>query len=603
MADYRSDPMAALARQMRYTPAVRRRAQLEAAERLYWKLEPERSYPASFIVYRITGYRADAADELEGVMLVGEAVRLDLLTLVAEVSEAADETPDAYDPPPLTVEQVARELGVTVRSVNRYARRGLFARKLIYPTPKGPRKKLAFLRPSIDRFVEARGAAADEAARFARIDEPTRHAILTRARRLAGRTDASARRVAAHLARKYGRSTDAVRRLLRRHDERDPRFAIFPLVRPTLSARQRRVVHRALQRGVGAGWLAQRFDKSPEAVHRAALARAASALRDAAAHHVHSPTFDREDAALVILAQDNPAYDWLTPALAWAAAAPDRAAPGPATPGPGFPASRESALFARMNFHRCRAGRRAAALDRYQPAASAVELIAADLRLAASVRRRLAWSYLPVVAAVARQHLGLAAAPAPARRTPRRRSADAALERCILAGGAELLAAIDRFDAGRARDFAASLRWSLMRWFAAHRPSGSRDPRDADPDALDAEPLPAPLQPPAVRRVWTMTDPLRDLAPEAGLVVWGAFAAPADALPWWRDTVDQLDPQSRTVLCDHLGLPGPDGAPRPARRLDRVADAMGLEPERARRLERQALRELRRRAALRAAPS
>lgn len=559
MASYRCQPLAELARQMRYTPADRLRRQLDAAERLYWQLEPDRSYPASYVIYQITGYRGD---EWEGVMLVGDAVRADLLTLVADVSDAMDETPDRYDPPPLTIDRVARRLGVTERSVNRYLKQGLFARKLIYPTPKGPRKKLAFLPASVERFAAARGEAQADAAGFSRIDEPTRHAILTRARRIAARCDASANRVAQHLARKYHRSPEAVRQLIRRHDERDPRFAIFTAVTPALTPRQQRIVHRAYRRGVRVRALRERFGKTREAIYRTIAVREADALAHAAKHHVASPIFDRDDAESVMLVGDEQAYDWLTPALDWAAHARNANAPREATTQPQ---TIDPAVFARMNYLKYRAHQQLARLNPYQPPASGLDAAATDLRRAAAIRRRIAWTSLPTVVSVARQHHG-----------GRLARDNTRLQTLVHLGAGELLAAIDRFHASAGGAFTSYLRWALMRWFARHTPSIPRSPTEAQ------------------RRTWTLGDPLGDLAPRAGRIVWGTFGPPDETLPPWRDALSKLDPTHARLLTQHLGLPDADDRLDPPRPLADLSHDLRLEPDRARQAERLAIRTLRR---------
>ena len=55
-----------LLRQLEYAPAETRRRQMDAAEALIADLDPHQNYPEDFIIFRITGYRPDRAEEQAG---------------------------------------------------------------------------------------------------------------------------------------------------------------------------------------------------------------------------------------------------------------------------------------------------------------------------------------------------------------------------------------------------------------------------------------------------------------------------------------------------------------------------------------------------------
>ena len=544
MSKYRSEHLADLARQLGYAPAARLRRQLDRAEQLYWQLDPERTYPLSYVTFRVTGYRPDAADE--EAVLVGQAVRDDLLTMVYELSGPLEDKPERYDPPPLTNKQVAEQLNVTERTIARYRRQGLFARQLVYPAPKGPRLRVAFLPASVQRFADTRGAKLAEAARFARIDEPTRHAIITRARRIAGRAGASPFRVAQHLAGKYDRSVEAIRRLLIQHDEHDPRFAIFPDHTPPLTERQQRVILRAYRRGVPVSRMAERYNRSRDAIYRAIHLRRAAELRARPIHYVPSPTFELDDAERIILGTT---VDDSAPAPT------DRAANGrvqPSEPTANLPEAwrrlvdqpepgrdAERAMFVRYNYLKYRAAQLIERLDRHRPSPGRIdEAVTFGLR-ASLARQRLVEAYLPLVIAAARRHWAGLDAP---QRPP--------LMDLLRAGNAVLAEAIERYDAGRGRRFTTYLNWALMRRFAQ---GGGAEAGDDTADAVEGP-----------------------RSPDRFVALLG-----------------ELDERQRWIITRHFGLADGEGERGEPQTLASIAKELGISAEQARQAEHRALVRLR----------
>src|SRR5947209_571951 len=81
---FRIDSLAALARQMAFTPQDARAAQVSCAEELLHSLDPGKAYPYSFVVFRITAYNPKAAPT---DLLTGLALQHDLGLLIEQVSD------------------------------------------------------------------------------------------------------------------------------------------------------------------------------------------------------------------------------------------------------------------------------------------------------------------------------------------------------------------------------------------------------------------------------------------------------------------------------------------------------------------------------------
>src|SRR3954466_9081913 len=84
---YRLDSIAALARQLQFTPTDTRALQLGQAEELLHTLEPGKAYPVDFVTFKITGYRPK---EVSIEQVVGAALQHDLGLLIEQVSETLD---------------------------------------------------------------------------------------------------------------------------------------------------------------------------------------------------------------------------------------------------------------------------------------------------------------------------------------------------------------------------------------------------------------------------------------------------------------------------------------------------------------------------------
>ena len=66
MRNIKSQSLAQLLLQLRFTPKNKRRAQLDAAEKLYAVIDSEKEYPFEFVFFRITGFhpKGPVAEEL-----------------------------------------------------------------------------------------------------------------------------------------------------------------------------------------------------------------------------------------------------------------------------------------------------------------------------------------------------------------------------------------------------------------------------------------------------------------------------------------------------------------------------------------------------------
>src|SRR5205085_10788178 len=180
MAAFRIDSIEALARQMTFTPAETRLAQLGSAEALLHDIDPAKAYPLDFVIFRITGYHPKT---VAGDLLTGMAARHDLGLLIERLSDTLDIQSAQLAEPVLSIDDVTEKFNVTSKTVQRWRRRGLPARRFLFPDG---RRRVGFLLSSVDRFFEAHGQQESGATNLAQLSDDERNEILRRAKRLGG---------------------------------------------------------------------------------------------------------------------------------------------------------------------------------------------------------------------------------------------------------------------------------------------------------------------------------------------------------------------------------------------------------------------------------
>lgn len=431
-------------------PDERRDDVLRRAEELHDQLDPDAAYPFEFIGFRLTGFRRDYGDDS---LLVGQALRPDLRTLIDQLSKTLDLPPGDGDA--VTADELAVQLNVSTKTLSRWRKDGLRWRWI---TPlKDGRKVIGFTAAAVERYRSAKPGRVAKASSFSQLTAEQRDRLLHRARRLAATTDVTFNQVAAHLAKRTGRALETVRLILEKHDRDHPDDPLFADRTGPLTARQKRLISRAHRMGVGVGKLAERFRRSRATIYRVVLDRRAARSSRLRLDHVPNVNFDRPDAADVYLRAN------LDPNKA------GETAPRSAVPLDGLPpelkalyvqpvvsADKIRSLFLRYNFlkHRAAATREHFA---HAPArARDLELFEQDIARAARVRSLLVTWHLPVVLSVARRHL-----VGKDNNTPTR------LIQLLETGNPVLIDTVDAYDAAARPTFESVLTNRLLQAFAA----------------------------------------------------------------------------------------------------------------------------------------
>lgn len=364
-----------LARERRFAPEEVVRADLARIEQLVWDLDPAIGYPEDWVVFRLAG-RQERIDR--PALIRGSAVIDELSALAERLTEQAglsapEGAVDAAD--------LCERWNISRKTLDRFRRRGLIAWRV---RGEDGRRRLVFSAAAVSAFEGRRGEMIERAGRFSRIEPELEARIVARAARYHRMTGCSLNQAAQRLAERFGRSHEAIRKLLQRHEKESPRFNQVAV----LGERERRVMLRAWRLGAEPSLLGRKFRKSRGSVLRALSLERADRLRELARSGALEgpigPTFEMDDAERVLLGPQ-PVREGLggpgaTDLLAFVLAARRRTVPVGVV---------EQSRCVGLQFLKWRAARLIARLHLYNPSSGDVDTIETLLRWAARLKAEL----------------------------------------------------------------------------------------------------------------------------------------------------------------------------------------------------------------------
>lgn len=542
VGSFRTDTLAALARQMAFTPMEARAAQLGAAEELLHSIEPGKAYPYPFVVYRITAYhpKAVGAD-----LLTGLALQHDLGLLIEQVSDTLNLSAATQNQPVLSINEVGERFNVTSKTIQRWRRKGLPARRFTFADGK---RRVGFLLSSVERFFAVHQDQTPDGTNFSPIEQPECDEIIRRARRLAVDGGCCADEIARRVGRRVHRSPAAVLHVISKHDERSQCDAILPKAQPALTPAECAKILRGRRRGRSINSIARRVGRPWSAVYRVLLDERLARLGRKKARFIDDPLYHQPDAAGAVAAIAAPSADLLAVHRAHEARVPRDLPPYLADlyRTPLLSPARERALFLELNFHKFLFATARRRTDPRRARARDVAQLERHLAAATETKNAIVQANLRLVVSVARQH---------------QRSGLALME-LISEGNLTLMRAVDGFDAHRGNRFSTYATFALMKGFVRSVPQLLAS-RSAGEEAGALAAIPDPR--------------FHDA---------GQHVADREQV---RHLLSCLDDRERGVLLAHYGL----GAARMPATYDQVGQSLGISRQRVRQIERGALAKLR----------
>ena len=437
--NYSNSILRELRDQVRFAPREKKLEQADRAERLLGEIEPNRTYTYEYLCYRITDYRPDAAPHKT---MTGAEAHHDLPLFVEDIFEGADVDADELREPVHTVDDLSRMFNVSTKTISRWRQQGLVSRRFVM----GGRKRVGFLKSSVDRFVAANRDRVQRGERFSQLTELERNEIVERARRLAAAGGGQAE-VTRRLADQTRRSVETIRYTLKQHDKKNPQAAIFPELTGPLTAEAKQRIYQQHRAGASVESLAKRYGRTRSRVHAVINEMRAARIMELPLDYIDNEVFRQAKQADVILAPLPEAHPKAR-----------KARPPADLPNylsalyevPLLTAEQERHLFRKLNYLKHAACQLREQLDVSRPLAPLMDEIERLYEEAVRTKNQIVKANLRLVVSIAKRHV----------------SASDDFFALVSDGNMSLIRAVEKFDYARGNKFSTYASWAIMKNFA-----------------------------------------------------------------------------------------------------------------------------------------
>jgi len=525
--------------QVRYAPLHVRLKQIENAERLLERIDPEKDYRYQDVCKWLTSYQPEMYPDL---VISGRDACHDLRCFVEDLSDSADISVDSVGEPVLTVKDVSERYNVSTKTVDRWRDRGLASRRFRF----GRRKRIGFLQSTVERFVRRHAAEVARGSRFSQLTEREREEIIRRARRMV-RHGACPSEISRRIARKVGRSPETIRYTLRAYDREHPESPVFPHAPEVLTPEQKQEIFQAYRRGVSVESLAKKHCRTRSSIYRIISEVRAKRLMETPIEYIYSPEFDAPDAEKVILGPP-----------------PNVEKKGAgAKPPPGLPPylaslysiplltrDEEVYYFRKMNYLKYQAAKLREQVDPARPKAEDMDRLEKLLDEATEIKNFLIRSNLRLVVSIAKRHI----------------RPNTNFFEMVSDGNMSLIRAIEKFDYSKGNKFSTYASWAIMKNFARSIP--------AEHTQLD--------------RFRTGNDEIFQNSSDDRTSQFEEELINRQQRQLIQEILGQLDEREKDIITYRYGLD--EGEPQT---LEQVGQRFGVTKERIRQIEARALRKLR----------
>jgi RNA polymerase primary sigma factor len=298
MRQIKNQNLAQLLMQLRFTPQKKRRKQLDSAEKLLAIIKADKEYPFEFVCFHITGFHPKALPEQPPIK--GDELAEDLRIFIAKLSSqlalaVAEQNQKVY-----TIEALADSLDVSTKTIHRWRKRSLIARKFIFDDGK---KRIGFLQSAVDKFLKENPNLTAKAKNFHRLTEKEKQQIIKQARALASRTTLSRHQTIDRIAAKLSKAHETIRYTLLNYEKANPDKPISNEPTGVVSPAEAAELYKIFKQGCSVKELMSSFSRSKSSIYRLINQQRARALLARKIEFVASDKFLEENARQKFLAK------------------------------------------------------------------------------------------------------------------------------------------------------------------------------------------------------------------------------------------------------------------------------------------------------------
>ncbi len=512
------------------------------AEALLGRLQPGHHYGAAFVLHRLDEADAsppcgrhdshDAAD-----------IRHDLLLLIEDISEAANLTVDSAGERVFTAEELAARFEVSTKTVSRWRQQGLVARKFLIDG----RKRVGFLKSSVDRFVAQNRERVRRGSRFRQMTDAERDQIVAQARKMATRGTGLSE-IAGHLATVLQRSPGTIRGVIKQHDRAHPHQAICPAAGNPLTDEVRGQIYQRYRERESIEALARRYGCTKTTIYRIVNRFRCERIMRLPLEFIPHRQFPRirheKKVTGPMPAAQTPVRKTRMP----------KGLPsylGSLYEVPLLTREQEQHLFRKFNYLKYQAGRLRKELNVERPQTRLMDRIEQLYDMAVATKNQIVRANLRLVVSIAKRHVG-----------PNENFFE-----LVSDGNISLIRAVEKFDFARGFKFSTYASWAIMKNFARSIPNELK----------------------RRERFRTSHEDTFSATEENRTDWYGQEIAQRQRLNEVAKILDRLDDREQKIIIHRFGL----DYQREPQTLKQVGEAMGVTKERVRQIEARALHKLR----------
>jgi RNA polymerase primary sigma factor len=533
--------------QVRYAPPARRLTQVAKAQQLLAEIDPVRSYPYNYVVYKLTDYRPNDAVELN---IPGADLRHDLGLFVHEVERSLPPVPIELIAEPLfTLAEVSAKFHVSTKTVSRWRMQGLLARHVL----RDGRKTLAFPVSAVEMFAHAHRDQVARGSKFSHLSEAEKDDIVLSARRLAagGRNLTEASKT---IADRLGRSAEAVRYTIKNFDRGHPDRAVYPGRNGPLDAASKHQIYTAFQEGKSMKLIAKNYGRTASSLYNVVNEVRAERLLAAPVDYMDSPEFADPKMVSVILGPMPSEEDFFSKVQTMRAPKDVDAQMAYLYERPLLNREQEAHLFRKMNYLKFKLKQLRDSIDPARPRVGDLDKLEKQAAEVKAVRDLLIECNQRLVHNLATKHL----------------QPGQNLDELKSDANVSVMRAVEKFDYSRGNKFSTYATWAVMKNFARSIPDENT----------------------RKQRYMTGTDELfdgkADQRTDEQEILNAAFQARARV----NRLLDYLDPRTREVIKMRTGIDGSEEMT-----LEQIGRHFGITKERVRQINVRGMKQLREKAA------